>query len=70
MKLYVYTNINVRKHVFLTTLMFKLSENYAVDRRILKCDYIRYPPGQTSTKNTLNSQIYINRPRKASVFSL
>ena len=22
--------------------MFKLNENYEVDRRILKCDYIRY----------------------------
>ena len=24
--------------------MFKLSESYEVDRKILKCDYIRYSP--------------------------
>ena len=50
--------------------MFKLKENYEVDRRILKCDYIRYSPAETSTKNTPNSQIYINIPREDSVFSL
>ena len=50
--------------------MFKLNENYEVDRRILKCDYIRYSPAQTSTINTPNSQIYINIPREDSVISL
>ena len=50
--------------------MFKLNENYEVDRRILKCDYIRYSPAETSTINTPNSQIYINIPREDSVFSL
>ena len=50
--------------------MFKLNENYEVDRRILKCDYIRYSPAETSTKSTPNSQIYINIPRKDSVISL
>ena len=50
--------------------MFKLNENYEVDRRILKCDYIRYSPGETSTINTPNSQIYINIPREDSVISL
>ena len=50
--------------------MFKLNENYEVDRRILKCDYIRYSPAETSTINTLNSQIYINIPREDSVISL
>ena len=50
--------------------MFKLNENYEVDRRILKCDYIRYSPAETSTKNTPNSQIYINIPREDSVISL
>ena len=51
--------------------MFKLNENYEVDRRILKCDYIRYSPAQTSTItiNTPNSQIYINIPRENSVIS-
>ena len=50
--------------------MFKLNENYEVDRIILKCDYIRYSPAETSTKNTPNIQIYINIPREDSVISL
>ena len=50
--------------------MFKLNENYEVDRRILKCDYIRYLPAETSTMNTPNSQVYINIPREDSVISL
>ena len=50
--------------------MIKLSENYKVDRRILKCDYIRYSPAEISTINTANSQIYINIPREDSVISL
>ena len=50
--------------------MFKLSENYEVDSRILKCYYIRYSPAETSTINTANSQIYINIPREDSVISL
>ena len=50
--------------------MFKLSENYEIGRRILKCDYIRYSPAEISTINTANSQIYINIPREDSVISL
>ena len=50
--------------------MFKLSENYEVDRKFLKCDYIRYSPAEISTINTPNSQIYINIPREDSVMSL
>ena len=50
--------------------MFKLNENYEVDRRILKRDYIRCSPAETSTINTPNSQIYINIPREDSVISL
>ena len=50
--------------------MFKLNENYEVDRRILKCEFIRYSPAETSTRNTPNSQIYINIPREDSVISL
>ena len=50
--------------------MFKLSENYEVDRKILKCDYIRYSPTDISTINTPNSQIYINIPREDSAISL
>ena len=50
--------------------MFKLNENYEVDRKILKCDNIRYSPAETSTINTPKSQIYINIPREDSVISL
>ena len=50
--------------------MFKLNESYEVDRRILKCDYIRFSPAKTSTINTPNSQIYINIPREDSVINL
>ena len=50
--------------------VFKLNEKYDVDRRILKCDYIRYSPADTSTINTPNSQIYINIPREDSFISL
>ena len=50
--------------------MFKLSENYEVDRKILKCDYIRYSPAEISTIKTSNSQVYVNIPRKDSVISL
>ena len=50
--------------------MFKLSENYEIDRRILKCDYIRYSPAEISTINTAISQIYIIVPREDSVISL
>ena len=50
--------------------MFKLSERYQTDRRIQKCDYIRYSPSEISTINTANSQIYINIPREDSVISL
>ena len=50
--------------------MFKLNENYEVDRRILKSDYIRYSPAETLTINTPINQIYINIPREDSVISL
>ena len=50
--------------------MFTLNENYEVDRRILKCDYFRYSPAESSTKNTPNSQIYIIIPREDSVISI
>ena len=50
--------------------MFKLNENYEVDRRILKCDLVRYSPTETTTINTPNSQIFIKIPREDSVISL
>ena len=50
--------------------MFKLTEKYEIDRKIFKCDYIRYSPREISTINTPNSQIYINTLREDSVISL
>ena len=50
--------------------MFKLNEKYEIDRKFLKCVYIRYSPSEISTINTPNSQIYINIPREDSVISL
>ena len=62
--------ILVRIIYFFRAEMFKLNENYEVDRRILKCDYIRYSPSEISTISTPNSQNYINIPRGDSVNSL
>ena len=50
--------------------MFKVNESFEVDRKILKCDYIRYSPAEISTINTANSQIYVNIPKEDSVISL
>ena len=50
--------------------MFKLSENYEVDWRILKSDYIRCSPAERSTKNTLSSQVNMNILSEDSVLSL
>ena len=50
--------------------MFNMNENYEVERKILKCDYIRYSPAETSTINISNSQIYNNIPREDTVISL
>ena len=50
--------------------MSKFNEKYEIDRRILKCDYIRYSPAEISTIKTAKSQIYINIPREDSVISL
>ena len=40
--------------------MVTLNESYEIDRRILKCEYVRYSPSEISTINTPNSQIYID----------
>ena len=50
--------------------MFKLNENYEVHRTIMKGEYIRYSPAETSTIKTPNSQMYIDIPREGSVLSL
>ena len=43
--------------------MFRLNEKIGINRKNLKCDYIRYSPSEKSTINTPNSKIYINIPR-------
>ena len=50
--------------------MFKLNKKFEINRDILKCDYIRYSPSEISTRNTANSQFYINIPREDSIVSL
>ena len=50
--------------------MFKLIEKTQMDRRILKCEYIRDSPSEISTINTAKSQVYITIPREDSVISL
>ena len=50
--------------------MLKLNEKYDIDRRFLKCVYIRHSPPETLTINAPNSQLYINLPRECSVTSL
>ena len=50
--------------------MYKLNELYEVNRSILKSDYNTYSPSKLSTKNTANSQIYINIHREVSVISV
>ena len=56
--------------MFSTSKIFYLSEKYQIDRRILKCDFIRLSPSEISTINTPNNQIYIKIPRRDSVGSL
>ena len=50
--------------------MFKLKERYELNRKILKCDFIRYSPSEISTINTANFQIFINIARECSPISL
>ena len=50
--------------------MFKLNQEYEINKDIIKCDYIRYSPSEISTINTANSQVYIIIPREDSVISM
>ena len=50
--------------------MCKLNEKYEIDRRILKCDYIRYSPEEKCRINTAKNEKNINIPREDSIFSL
>ena len=50
--------------------MFKLNEEYEINRSISECGSIRYSPSEISTINPANSQLYINIPREDSVLFL
>ena len=50
--------------------MFNLSQEYAVDRRILKCDYIRYTPPSLNPVNGESIQSLIDIPRENSGISM
>ena len=49
--------------------MFNISEEHAVDRPILKCDYIRYTPLSLNLRNGENNQIFIDIARRKSAIS-
>ena len=50
--------------------MFNLSQEYAVDRPILNCDYISYTLPSSNLVNGENYQIFIKIPREYSATSL
>ena len=46
--------------------MFNISKEHAVDRTILKCDYIRYTPLSLNLRNGEIIQIFIDIARRKS----
>ena len=48
--------------------MFNLSQKYAVDRPILKCDFIRYTPPPLNIVNGENNPIFLIYPEKTVLF--
>ena len=50
--------------------MFNLSQKNAVDRLILKCDYIRLNPPSLNLVNGENNQSFIEIPREDSAIFL
>ena len=50
--------------------MFNLSQKHAVDRPILKCDYIRYTPPSSKLVNGEKNQMFVDIPREDSALSL
>ena len=50
--------------------MFNLSRKFAVDRPILKCDFIRYTPPPINLVKGDNSHFFIDIPREDSAISL
>ena len=51
-------------------LKLKLTENFKVDQRNSKSDYIRFSPAETTRIITTNSRKYLTLPRESSVISL
>ena len=47
-----------------------MPQKYAVDRPILKCDYIRYTLPSLNIVNGENNQIFVDVPREDSAISL
>ena len=60
----------MKHHKFLLNKCLKFLKKKEVDRRILKCEKIRYSPAEISTIKTPNSEVYINMPREDSLSSL
>ena len=54
-KLLEYNYITTKQHRFFATSMTIVNENYEVDRRILKRQFIRYSPAETSIIKTTYS---------------
>ena len=50
--------------------MFNLSKKNAVDRTILKCDFITYTPPSLNLVNGKNNQTFDDIPREEKAFSL
>ena len=46
--------------------MFNLSLKHAVNRHILRCDYIRYTPPSLDVVNGENNQMFVDLPREDS----
>ena len=50
--------------------MFLLSKKFAVDRPILKCEYIEFFPPSINLVNGKKSQIFVDIPREDSAISM
>ena len=61
------TQQTIRLFNFWKKLMFKLPDNYIVDRSILRCVYICYTPWTKLSANKKNVQLYYDLKRKDSV---
>ena len=62
--------IATKQHKFFYYLKVQTNEKYEFNLSILKSDDIRYSRSEVSTINTVNSQMYFEKPREVSVISL